>query len=207
MSKQCPICNKLFDKPYTRSKNSWAKAKFCSNKCGIKFKTNKPLTSKHRENIRKALKGKYIMEKSFNWKDGKTKHSSGYILIKNHTHPFRNSENYVLEHRLIMEKSIGRFLKKSEVVHHKNGIRTDNRIENLELMTFNKHCQIPNVGQFIKGQKSWNSDIKKIEKTCNQCNKKIFIHPSRVKMGRGKFCSKQCFNNFLRHNNVSIPAN
>ena len=54
-----------------------------------------------------------------------------YVLAKGH--PFATSRGYVLEHRLVMEKSLGRLLNPDEVVHHINGDRTDNRLENLQL--------------------------------------------------------------------------
>lgn len=57
----------------------------------------------------------------------------GYILVNCPGHPFCNNRGYVREHRLVMEKKIGRYLKPIEKVHHINGIKDDNRIENLEL--------------------------------------------------------------------------
>ena len=44
-----------------------------------------------------------------------------------------------LVHVVMMEQFIGRILREDEVVHHKNGIKTDNRIENLEIMTRSEH--------------------------------------------------------------------
>ena|SRR3990167_9417979 len=66
----------------------------------------------------------------------------GYILICNPKHPFSNNKGYVREHRLVMERHIGRYLNSNEVVHHKNGIKDDNRIENLELF--------PNISEHMK---------------------------------------------------------
>lgn len=70
------------------------------------------------------------------WRGGKNKTIDGYISIYKPNHPFKVNGNYVLEHRLVVEKQIGRYLHRWEVVHHINKNITDNRSENL--MVFNK---------------------------------------------------------------------
>lgn len=80
-------------------------------------------------------------ENHHNWKGGRIFNRGGgnYIAIHQPYHPFCNSLGYVLEHRLIMENKLGRFLTKNEIVHHINGKQDDNRYENLELTTKSKH--------------------------------------------------------------------
>ena len=72
------------------------------------------------------------------WKGGRYKNNNGYILIWiPDDSPFismRIDKCYIPEHRLVMAQYLGRPLKSYEVVHHRNGIRDDNRVENLQLI-------------------------------------------------------------------------
>ena len=88
---------------------------------------------------------------------------NGYKLIKKPNHPMARKNGYILIHRLIMANYLGRLLATIEVVHHKNGNKLDNRIENLELVSDNgKHLSKlhPEVGKKVskklKGRIPWN---------------------------------------------------
>ena len=76
-------------------------------------------------------------EDNGNWKGGRHVTPYGYVKAYAPNHPYKigNGSGYVMEHRLVMEESLGRYLEAHETVHHKNGNRGDNRIENLELWT------------------------------------------------------------------------
>ena len=62
-------------------------------------------------------------------------HKAGYVMIKVPDHPRAPVNGYVFEHILVMEELLGRHLLPGENVHHKNGVKDDNRPENLELWT------------------------------------------------------------------------
>lgn len=66
---------------------------------------------------------------------GKTKHAAGYIV--------RTGGNKIqLEHRMLVEQFLGRPLTRHEVVHHVNGDVTDNRLENLRIMSQSEHLKL-----------------------------------------------------------------
>ena len=56
-------------------------------------------------------------------------------MIRVPNHPRATKTNYVFEHILVMEELLGRHLRPEETVHHLNGVKDDNRPENLELWT------------------------------------------------------------------------
>lgn len=71
------------------------------------------------------------------WKGGRTTDKSGYILVYTPGHPDANCCGYVREHRLVMEMHLGRRLSRLEVVHHRDGNRANNCIDNLQLFAVN----------------------------------------------------------------------
>lgn len=68
--------------------------------------------------------------------------SNGYIMIYVPNHPNSGINGFIAEHRLIMERYLGRYLESNEYVHHINGNRQDNSIENLQVMSNINHGEI-----------------------------------------------------------------
>jgi hypothetical protein len=147
----CSVCKKQFYAPLNRIKRY--KILYCCQKCcGIgqrgkhissktEFKKGHPApkTAFKKGNIpyyklhpEKILRG----EKAPRWKGGIT-YRGKYRMLYKPEHPFCTGQGYIPEHRLIMEKYLGRYLNPKERVHHINHDIKDNRIENLQLFKSN----------------------------------------------------------------------
>jgi hypothetical protein len=115
---------------YIRTKPVWNKGKV-----GCYSKKTLYLMSIARLGKSPANKGKEGLRRENNghWKGGKYI-NQGYVYILTPEHPFCKKNGYVAEHRLVIEKEIGRYITKKESIHHKNKKRNDNRKENLMLL-------------------------------------------------------------------------
>ncbi len=155
---KCPQCGSKKVKCHTsKPPIRYHKCKACGyNFRSIEIKVNKKMLLeenkkistwyrniiiKKREKMSKRMSG----PNSISWKGGRIKDSRGYIWIHQKNHPHANKWGYVYEHRLVMEKHLGRYLELKEIVHHKGTRyhigsienRGDNRIKNLQLFKNN----------------------------------------------------------------------
>ncbi len=133
----------------------------CKSKRGEYKGSSHPMFGKHHtEESRQLISmnhADFTGEKNGRYK-GRVDNGHGYIYVYCSNHPHCTKDKRVMEHRLVMEKHLGRYLTKEEVVHHINGIKDDNRIENLQLFkNQQEHQQFEaenfkrnNQGNFIK---------------------------------------------------------
>lgn len=100
------------------------------------------------DNIGRSSKGRGLGKcgpESPGWKGGRyIQQRDGYVYVYAPDHPFakkngKGGGGYILEHRLVVEAHLGRYLTKDEEVHHINGIKDDNRLENLEVVVKSMH--------------------------------------------------------------------
>lgn len=103
-------------------KHLFGKARYCSPACHEQWLTK--------------TKGRFGVN-NFCWKGGVSESSQGYLMITHGKH----ARKFKYQHRQVMEEYLGRPLESHEIVHHVNGDKKDNRIENLEIMTRAEHIQ------------------------------------------------------------------
>lgn len=115
----CEICGK------TAPATTYIKTKTCSLACAGKQRS--------RDHTPKNPKWTEFVP-GITWKAGR-KDEAGYIRIYLPQHPNAKTKGDVFEHRVVVEQHIGRFLESWEKVHHRNAVKDDNRIENLEIVT------------------------------------------------------------------------
>lgn len=123
-----------------------------------------------------------------NWNGGRATNADGYILVLCPSHPNSRPTGYILEQRLVMAQHLGRVLLPNELVHHINQNRTDNRIENLVLITRSGHAR---RHWTIDGHPpSWKGGKKLI--VCASCGKSFVAAGCAHYRKFTKFCSIQC---------------
>lgn len=106
------------------------------------------LNIKKNNEVSKLIRSKARQgENSSTWKGGRKINKKGHVLVLRKGHPMADKSGYVLEHRLVMAEYLGRILSSKEIVHHINGIKTDNRIENLKIMTNAEHTILHHKGK------------------------------------------------------------
>lgn len=113
----------------------------------------------------------------------------GYVLVYLPQHP--NARNgTIFLHRVVMENELGRPLQEGEIVHHRNGDKSDNHPENLELTTQSAHASLHAEERPKRGETL-------VELVCPFCDE-TFTRPTRnVSKGEERsFCSRSCSTSF-----------
>lgn len=94
----------------------------------------------HATRVHNPMRGRRL-HRNPNYRGGRFIDQHGYVVVLN---PRRTThrDRYIYEHRLVMEEDLGRPLSRDEHVHHRNGVKTDNRIENLQLTSVSEHARL-----------------------------------------------------------------
>jgi hypothetical protein len=144
------------------------------------------------------------------FKGGRYTAANGYVFVYRPDHPNADKRGYVREHVLIMSESIGRAIACGEVVHHRNEVRGDNRIDNLELMTRGRHHshhhrgirKPASVGNLLPMTSEWSKAIwasgardhlRKKPRTCDHCGAQFVGNRNVGKIRKHQFCNRSCY--------------
>ena len=176
MKIKCSNCNETINrKPSYLAKT---KEPACSRVCASSIQSRR-------------VSANQLREKNPYWKGG-IRQRNGYIQILKPEHLFCDKKGYVFEHRLVVEKNIGRYLKKDEVIHHEDGNKKNNKINNLKIMKQGEH-----FSAHLKTY--WKDKIKNTKnyfKKCIVCKKLYHRSDSYYKYLVNKenanCCSKKC---------------
>jgi len=143
------ICGECGNERWVQLRNGLPVSHKCQ-KCSASALAKLAKTDEAKHKMSEARKG-IIGERHSRWQGGRSISREGYVRVwlspNDFFHSMCRSHNAVSEHRLVMAKHLGRCLHPWEIVHHKNGNPTDNRIENLELGGSNgEHIRDHNKG-------------------------------------------------------------
>lgn len=134
---------------------------------GIHPRLGSKISQQHKNKLVKIAKMR-LGKKNPRWCGNKRKSYQGYILIRKPKHPFSDCCGWVREHRLIMEKHLGKILERDQNIHHINGIKDDNRLENLVVCSNSSHHSIYHKNILIKNLSNSPSHIKNRKAKLNQ---------------------------------------
>lgn len=145
----------------------WYACEGCGKERWVTINKGKPISNLCKKCARKQRKG----DKSPTWKGGRVGARDGYIYIYLFKDDFfypmaqkpqreSSAGAYVPEHRLVIAQHLGRCLHRWEIVHHKNHLKDDNRIENLQLVSDDRHKQISILEMRIKQLEAENQALR-----------------------------------------------
>lgn len=126
-----------------RQKYIWSCCPDCKSERWIRIIHDKPNERRCSQCNANEYGRNHYGDKSGNWRGGRSEKGNGYVHVwvskDDFYYGMMTKTGRILEHRLVMAKHLGRCLNRWEFVHHKNGIKNDNRIENLEITTGSQH--------------------------------------------------------------------
>lgn len=194
VEKVCPVCGKAFLVPQCHAE----RRECCSIRCA----------NKHPDRKRSTGANHYL------WNGGQSEHSDGYLYIRTENHPFSGNQQYVLEHRVVLENFMRvkapdhrflvehggvLYLRPEISVHHINGNKRDNQLKNLVACTRSAHRSIHEGKAPMQGE-TWPEKQGlpvftpyKVLCTCKQCGAQFLKKRHDVDRGSGKFCTRACY--------------